>query len=295
LRIDLTTFAVERLAANFNVKSDPDSKTKNLYLRYLLPGVFVMGSPTYEFGRNPDRETLTPVCLTNGFYVAVYETTEDQYDRIMGVSNPSGSTLPKVNISWDTIRGGVGASPDAVPDSASVLGVLRGKVALANSTVQMAFDLPTEAQWEYACRAGTTGTFSDRNTIFRSVGNQYDNTEALNPTLSLIAWCYDGAPGTSSRRAVGSKLGNPAGLYDMHGNVWEWCLDANDSGNWADLPGKVVTEPLSLVGPSRIYRGGVYSLFPSFTRSAARWINVPYFQEATTGFRLFATGAPVSL
>jgi formylglycine-generating enzyme required for sulfatase activity len=192
-------------------------KTTKLVLRLIPPGSFMMGSPSDELGRQ-DNEDLHGVVLTKPFYIGVFEITQKQWELIMG-SNPSyykGEFRPVERVSFTMIRGSVNGIAYPIHnqvDADSFMGRLRSKV-------NMLFDLPTEAQWEYACRAGTatalnsgknlTGT--DRCANMAEVGRYAGNTG-------------DGKGGYSEHTNVGSYIENTWGLYDMHGNVAEWCLD----------------------------------------------------------------------
>ena len=159
-------------------------------------------------------------------YMGVFEITQAQYSNVMGTA-PSfyaGATRPVESVSWNTIRGGTW--PGGTPSNDTFMGRLRAKTGRA-------FDLPTEAQWEYACRAGTTG-----------------------------AW----------------KNGN---LYDMHGNVWEFCLD------WYGAYTGDATDPGGAAsGSLRVYRGGSFSSGAGLCRSAYECGYIPDNQASCIGFRL---------
>ena len=221
-------------------------KTTKLVLRRIEPGTFMMGGK-YE------------VTLTKPFYCGVFEVTQKQYELVTG-SNPSqfkGDMRPVEKVSYDMIRGkGEGAKwpSSANVDPSTFIGKIQARTGFN-------FDLPTEAQWEYACRAGTTSAYnnggdseSDLKKLGRFVLNQkgrgYKETDA-----DLTKHEPDGKGGYSTGiTTVGSYLPNAWGLYDMHGNVWEWCLDW---WHWKQAGGE--TDP---VGPSsspeakRVRRGG---------------------------------------
>jgi formylglycine-generating enzyme required for sulfatase activity len=274
--IDLATYAVTEYPANYNVTNDPAAKTTHLYLRRVQSGGFMMGSPSTE----PDYDTIMAqksVTFTNAFYVGVFPVTESQYALVNGGS--SSSALPAVGMSWTTLRGNVTAS--AAPTPTSWLGKL--KTALANSgnaglLAGLKFDLPTEAQWEYACRAGTTGTYSDGLGITSSSADCATRMESL----GWYAGNSDGA-----LHEVGKKKPNNAGLYDVHGNVWEWCRDrlAGPSA----FPGG--TEPLvDLPDTNCARRGGHRNASAELCRSGHRdVINTITATGTSTGFRLIAT------
>ena len=251
--------------------SDDTCRTTELWLRRIPKGTFTMGSPKGEVGREPgsSKETQHQVALTEDFYIGVFEITQKQYSLICG-SNPSyykGDTRPVENVSYDTIRGTGSATGAGWPtyghavDSGSFLGKLRAKTGKT-------FDLPTEAQWEYACRAGTTTalntgknlTSTDQDSAMAEAGRYFHNQN-------------DGKDGYSSNHTkVGSYLPNAWGLYDMHGNVYEWCLD------WwkEDLGSPAVTDPKGPnSGSYRVLRGGRWGGYARYCRSASRSNDYP--------------------
>ena len=291
LMIDLDTYAVTKLAANFDVTSDLAAKTDHLYLRYVKPGNFTMGNPSNEMG-HVANEAQTSVTLTQGYYIGVYEVTEAQYAKVTNSLSASTSARPQVEVSWNTIRGktATAGSPSQVNAApGGWLATLEANVQAGPSGLTLGFELPTEAQWEFACRAGTIGTFSDRNTVYAGSGiGPKDNSDLL-PTLGEIAWfaSNDGEGTGPGAKDVGLKDANPAGLYDMHGNVYELCRDAWD--NSAPLIGG--TDPLSTAGSRRAMRGGNYNYGALFSRSAYRGVMTPHNENASTGFRLSASKA----
>lgn len=250
-------------------------RTTELWLKLVLPGTFTMGSPTGELGRH-DNETQHSVTLTKPYYMGVFQMTQKQYTLVMG-SNPSsyrGDTRPVEQVSYNDIRGtllGANWPAHAQVDATSFLGKIRARTALN-------FDLPTEAQWEYACRAGTTTALNNgrdlsstgRDDAMDEVGRYYYNQN-------------DGKGGYSSGHTkVGSYVPNAWGLYDMHGNVCEWCLDWY--GNYAT---GAVTDPVgSASGSYRVRRGGVYDNCAQDCRSANRDYNNPSGRDYYIGFRL---------
>lgn len=235
------------------------AKTTQIVLRWLPAGRYKMGNERM-------------VTLTKPFYIGVFEVTQAQYALVMG-SNPSsfkeGSTRPVECVSYNMIRGsgaGAGWPASSAVDADSFLGRLRARTGLD-------FDLPTEAQWEYACRAGTT--------------TEYCNGDTENDLKQVGR--YDGNGGASSKHAVvGSYQPNAWGLYDMHGNVWEWCLDWYD---WLDADS--ATDPVGAAsGGDRALRGGCWYRNAQYCRSAYRSRN--YSSGENTGrngfgFRLVAS------
>ncbi len=206
-------------------------------------GSFTMGSPSAEDGHSRDENQVS-VTLRKVFWMAKTELTQAQWTAIMG-NNPSnfnGDDLPVENVSWDDAQEFIKKVNDSgvIPEGWKV-------------------DLPTEAQWEYACRAGETGAYSGG-------------------TIDQVAW-YDDNSG-SKTHSVGTKKSNAWGLHDMHGNVWEWCAD------WYDDSLSGGTDPS---GPSsgvyRVSRGGSWGNFAAGCRAAYRGRNVPDFRNHLLGFR----------
>ena len=225
-------------------------KTTKLVLRLIPPGTFMMGSPSDELGHNwnGSKEYLHSVVLTRPFYIGVFELTQKQWELVMGdtPSGYKGDARPVENVSYNTIRGSVNGA--AWPthnqvDANSFMGRLRSKV-------NMLFDLPTEAQWEYSCRAGTSTALNSGKNLtglevcvnMAEVGRYAGNTD-------------DGKSGYSQHTKVGSYLENAWGLYDMHGNVREWCLDWWGNGSWVSE-----IDPQGIInGSYRIVRGGSWA------------------------------------
>ncbi len=259
-----------------------EHKMNNLVLRYIPAGMFTMGSPTGELGRSSD-ETQHEVMLTKGFWMGVFEVTVKQYELVTGTrgeysSYSAGDAGPVNRVSYDTIRGGLlGANwpSSSVVDAGSFMGRIRAITGVD------AFDLPTEAQWEYACRAGTTTALNS--------GNNLTNTYS-DANLNELGW-YQAHNQNWRTSIVGLCLPNAWGLYDMHGNVAEWCLD------WAgSYESSIVTNPVGPIsGSARRLRGGAYSrCFQAYQcRSAARASDRSYQRYCTNngnhycyGFRL---------
>ncbi|MFO0926527.1 MAG: SUMF1/EgtB/PvdO family nonheme iron enzyme [Gemmataceae bacterium] len=217
------------------------------------PGTFQMGSPEEEEQRDDD-ETQHRVTLTQGYWLGIHEVTQAQWKAVMG-NNPSnfkGDNLPVENVRWDDCQ-----------VFCRKLGEKTGK----------RFRLPTEAEWEYACRAGTTTPFHFGETI---------STEQAN---------YDGN-GTYGRRQtgtyrekttlVGSFAANAWGLYDMHGNVWEWCQDWH-----GDYPSGDIKDPQGeSSGTTRVLRGGSWASYPWDCRAATRRRLDPGFRDVYYGCRV---------
>jgi formylglycine-generating enzyme required for sulfatase activity len=213
-----------------------------------------MGSPESEKLRNKN-ETQHRVMLTQGFWLAQTEVTQAQWKAVMG-SNPSsffGDTLPVDSVSWN--------------DATEFIKRLNAKLG------QELYRLPTEAEWEYACRAGTTTPFHTGQNLTTDQANYHGN------------YPYEGFPKGKYRGTtvpVGSFPGNAWGLQEMHGNLWEWCQDwysAYTAGEQAD--------PNSADhGQNRVLRGGSWYVDGWFCRSATRFGFRPGSRNAVTGFRL---------
>jgi formylglycine-generating enzyme required for sulfatase activity len=225
---------------------------------WIPAGMFIMGSPASETARLPNEGPQTQVKFTKGFWMGKYEVTQVEYLAVMGI-NPSkntGDTLrPVENVDWH----------DAGNFCAKLTVRERAAKRLPSGYV---YRLPTEAEWEYACRAGTTTRFS--------YGDDSDYTQ-----LGNYAWYSDNSG--LRTHPVGQKKPNEWGLYDMHGNVWEWCLD----GYGESLPGGSVTDPRA---PNTTgfyaFRGNSENSEDFFCRSACRVNNFAYDKFGNWGFRL---------
>ena len=263
-------------------------KTTKLVLRLVPSGSFWMGSPSDEWTRNDD-ETLHGVVLTKPFYIGVFECTQKQYELVMG-GNPSsrkGMKRPVEQVSYNHIRGavnGAGWPTHNQVDADSFMGRLRSKA-------NMLFDLPTEAQWEYACRAGTSTSLNS--------GKNYDWGEncnevarwARNSKNSGSDYKYDGKGGYTQTAIVGCYRENAWGLYDMHGNVDELCRDFYNRG----LSAKGVVDPFGANSSRdyssdsyRVCRGGNFDAH-SELRSAYRGKVRPSTTYSTVGFRVYCS------
>ena len=275
---DAASWPVSELEAVPSGGWTDEYKTTKLVLRRIEPGTFTMGSTTNELGGGSSGETPHEVTISQPFFMGVFEVTQKQWVLAMG-NNPSawsGNARPVERVSYDMIRGtgqGTNWPSDGKVDAGSFMGVLRAKTG-------MTFDLPTEAQWEYACRAGTTTALNsgkDLTGIYRcsnmnEVGRYFHNTE-------------DGKGGYKGwHTTVGSYLPNAWGLYDMHGNVEEWCRDWYAS----NLGMTAVTNPKGASsGSDRVQRGGGWrTAWVQSCRSASRHYGDPSDANDYLGFRI---------
>lgn len=203
-------------------------KTTKLVLRRIEPGTFMMCNQV-------------SVTLTRPFFIGAFEVTQKQYELVTGKkpSSNQGDKLPVESVSWNDIRGDCNWPTETSVSVNSFMGLLRARTGLA-------FDLPTEAQWEYACRAGTTTDFNDGTNLSNSGLDELGRYEGNGGDER------GGSEYLYTTTTVGSYLPNAWGLYDMHGNVEEWCLDYFGdlvSGNDPQGPE---------TGGNRVYRGGGY-------------------------------------
>jgi formylglycine-generating enzyme required for sulfatase activity len=223
-----------------------------LELVWVPSGSFMMGQYTNEQSANPDENPQHQVTFANGFWIGKYEVTQAQWVAVMG-NNPSNFTgdlsRPVERVSWDAVQTFITAVN-----------------ALGQGTVH----LPTEAQWEYACRAGTTTRF-------------YWGDDLVSPQIGTYAWHLGNS--SSTTHPVGQKSPNAWGLYDTSGNVWEWCEDSyhlDYTGAPADGSAWVQPTP----GSNRVLRGGSWGSFDFAGRSASRSYAGPTDTIYSVGFRL---------
>jgi len=214
-------------------------------LKFLPAGKFTMGSPSI------DNAPPYQVTLSRPFYLGVHEVTQAEYQRVMG-RNPSrskGVTNPVEYVTWD----------EAV-EFCRKLSVLPAEKAAGR-----VYRLPTESEWEYACRGGTTTAFS--------FGDDEDQ-------LKDFAWYTSNSD--NNTHPVGQKSANPWGLYDMNGNVCQWCQDW-----YGDYPGGAVTDPQGLArGSRRVVRGGSWFVVAKVCRSADRGWAAPSSRSVMLSFRV---------
>ena len=230
--------------------------TTGMEFVYVPGGCFQMGSPKSEDDRSDDEGPQHKVCL-DGFWMGKYEVTQAQWETIIK-NNPSrfkGADRPVERVSWNTAQ--------------AFLKKLNAAVE-THGRASLQFRLPSEAEWEYAARAGTQTAYS-----FGDDPSQ----------LGDYAW-YSGNSG-SETHPVGQKKPNTFGLYDMHGNVWEWVADTrHDNYDGAPADGSAW---LDSGGSNRVLRGGSWGRAPRNVRSANRGDYVPAYRLDVIGFRVART------
>ena len=223
--------------------ADVVTNTIGMRLVYVPPGEFTMGSAVDEAGRHED-EVQHHVTISRGFYLGVTEVTQAQWQRVMNFnrSETKGDDLPASRLSWRHAE-----------TFCRKLGEAEGRT----------YRLPREAEWEYACRAGTTGPFAGTG------------------KLDEMAWHMDNSG--DQPHPVGGMRPNAWGLYDMHGSVLEWCADLYGR----DYPAEAVTDPCGpATGTYRVARGGSWRHFARACRSAARASFNPAYQLDQLGLRV---------
>lgn len=238
-------------------------------LRWIEPGTFSMGSPENEEGRYDD-EVLHQVTLTQGFWMAETTVTQALWQAVMDGENPSrfqdDPNNPVEQVSWN--------------DAQAFIQKLNTLLQPYQS--EYAFRLPTEAEWEYACRAGTQTPFNFAGELSLDKVNYRGTWE-----FKSGEW---GQGALQKTTPVKSYPCNDWGLYEMHGNVWEWCQDW-----YGDYPNEPVTNPTGVNdGSGRVVRGGSWSGIGGSARSALRYWNDAARRSNDLGFR-FALGLQAQL
>ena len=229
---------------------------------FIPPGTYWMGSPTNEVDRFVTEGPQTAVTISRGFWFGKYEVTQGEYQAVMG-SNPSNfkgdTNRPVEMVSWGNATNYCGK-------------LTQRERAAGRIATNSVYRLPTEAEWEYACRGWTSTRFS------------YGDDPGY-ANLTNYAWYADNSGATT--HPVGQKLPNPWGLYDMHGNLWEWCQDW-----YGPYRGGIALDPQGpATGSSRVLRGGGWSVLNNgdarFCRSAERGFGLPGSPgDETLGFRV---------
>ena len=217
----------------------------------LIPaGTFTMGSPMEEVGRQAN-ETPHEVTISKSYYLGVFEVTQHEYEKVMGANRSvfKGAKNPVDMVSWD----------DAVSFCKKLSEMPEEKAA------GRSYRLPTEAEWEYACRAGSTTSYSFGETA---------------ESLGEYAWF--GKNSERKTHPVGEKKPNRWGLYDMHGNVWEWCQHVYETS-----PSGAATDPQGPnEGAYRVFRGGCWAYVAAYCRTGARFTYDPSSRTNRNGLRV---------
>ena len=225
-------------------------------LVYIPAGEFMMGSPSPHHSRDSDEGPQHKVKISKGFWMGVTEVTQSQYRAVMGTnpSNFKGDNNPVEMVTWNKAT-----------EFCKKLSQKDGKT----------YRLPTEAQWEYACRADTTTPFNTGQTISTDQAN-YNNDYVY----------ATGSKGVYRKKTteVGSFSANAFGLYDMHGNVWEWCSDWYGEDYYSNSSSVDPEGPST--GEKRVLRGGGWKNGPRYCRSANRLRRSPVSSYYDFGFRI---------
>jgi len=212
-------------------------------------GTFTMGSPEKEAFRDDD-EAQHEVTFSKDFWISAYEVTQAQYEKLMG-ENPSrfkGADRPVERVGWGDCRN-------------FCWKLTQSEQQAGRLPAEYEYAMPTEAQWEYCCRAGTKGPYAG--------------------ALDEMGWFEKNSE--KQTHPVGKKKPNAWGLYDMHGNVREWCQDRYSE----DLGSKPVTDPLAAKGQGAVVRGGSWNDYAEQCRSAYRfWYQNAHNKSFSVGFRI---------
>jgi formylglycine-generating enzyme required for sulfatase activity len=233
-------------------------------LVWINPGTFLLGSPEAEQDRLSDEGPQTRVTISKGFWIGKYEVSQAEYLSLISV-NPSSFlgqlTSPVDTVSW--------------PEATNYCAKLTVQERQAGRLPQgYAFRLPTEAEWEFAARAGTATRFS------------YGDDPGY---VTLDAYAWFGSNSGEASHPVGTRLPNPSALHDVHGNVWEWCMDWYASA----YPGGSITDPKGpATGAGRVIRGGSWKGLNRFCRSASRASSDPLIRNNYVGLRVVLAPTP---
>ena len=250
--------AQQKAAEELGIPVEKTLPKSGIVLRFIPAGTFLMGSPKTEKERMED-ETQHKVTLTNAFYIGKYEVTQGQWKTVMG-SNPScftnsGDNAPVEMVSWHDCTN------------------FMRKLAALEGMQEGLFRLPTEAEWEYACRAGTTTAFCYGDDLDTSMATFIGKNESRRKTVPTVP--------------VGKFKPNALGLYDMHGNVLEWCE------NWYYYYKGHETNPTGpATGACRVLRGGSWDEGADDLRSALRANDDMDSKLNSYGFRLCMPTGP---
>jgi len=244
------------------------TNTIGMEFRLVLPGEFLMGASASDQDARDDEIPQHRVALTESFYLALHEVTQEQYEQVVG-RNPSYFSR------HGNGKGRVGESnTDGFPvetvswnDAVAFCRLLSERPA--EQAAGRIYRLPTEAEWEYACRAGSTTawSFGDLASELEDYAYFLNNAELRRPAM------------------IGIRSTNSWGLYDMHGNVWEWCSDGFDRGYYAQSP-KYDPQGPSSEGEGRVFRGGSWNNIAANCRSTCREHGSADYRSELVGFRV---------
>ena len=271
--ISLASESQPREKENWQIILD---EKNHLEMIYIEPGSFNMGSPNTELGRNID-EQLHEVILDSGYWIGKYEVTQSQWEKVL-----DGKTFPEINITLANPSGFLGENRPveniswfAAKKFCEIL--TQKEQALGKLNEKYRYDLPTEAQWEYACRAGTQTALNTGKELSHP-------TSCLEADEAAWYWYNSGSQlaDTYGSHNVGLKKPNNWGLYDMHGNVAEWVQDT-----YSFYRQEAITNPSSSAKNGiGVCRGGSWSDSAWMCRSADRAYYGSYCSMNNVGFRI---------
>ena len=258
--VDLSTGGVTEASAIADLETNDAYKTTKLVLKRIPAGTFQMGDQVG--GHENDELPVHTVSITRPFYMGVFEVTQEQWTTIVGSWTfyfPGNPQRPAEQISWNDIK-----------QSGGFMDTL-------SSRASMSFRLPTEAEWEYCCKAGTSTNYS--------FGDTADG-----------AWMWSNSNSESRTHDVATTASkpNPWGLYDMHGNLYEWCEDWYDGGYYSYAPTNDPQGPASITpyGCHRVLRGGSWRHDDNDCRSAVRaYVDPSSRHSRRIGFRVAVAAA----
>ena len=262
---DWTASNIQRRFYHIGIATKPPAPTPVTNMVFIEPGTFTIGSPDSESGRDAREGPQTVVTISRGYWIGKYELTQNEFVAVMGVNSSFflyDGRLPVDFVNWNQATNYC----HELTERESAAGRL---------PTGYRYRLPTEVEWEYACRAGRTTPISvgDGNNLSSSQAN-FDGGFPYG----------SGATGPYLNRTtiVGLYAPNAWGLYDMHGNVWEWCHNTYES-----YPGGFATDPgVTESGPQRVLRGGGFTSVGKSCRSAKRDPRSPTYSTVGQGFRV---------